>query len=151
MAREKGTLIFPYNLQVKRGAALDPRTVVNTKAELYRKETWPYDDDIVYLYNGLTVSVIEDGGLYLLVDAANYDQENSWKNILNNGSAISRYTHNQTEAASTWEITHNLGYYPFVQLYDSNGEQFLTDIKYVNENTIQVIMNVETSGVAILI
>ena len=39
MARNKGTFKFAATLEVQAANALDPRGVVNTKAELINKET----------------------------------------------------------------------------------------------------------------
>lgn len=82
MARNKGMFQFAANFEIKNSAALDPRMVVATKAELYNKETWPYDGDTAYLYNGLVVAVTEENELYMLIDAANYTAEASWKKIV---------------------------------------------------------------------
>lgn len=84
MAREKGNFKFAANLEVKKGAPLDPRVVVNTKAELLSKDTWPVDGDIVYLYNGLLVAVLEDdNNIYQLIDADNYSASDysAWKKV----------------------------------------------------------------------
>ena len=68
MARNKGNFIFAANFQVKMQEALDPRVVVSAKADLINKETWPYDGDTIYLYNGLIVGVAEEKSAYMLVD-----------------------------------------------------------------------------------
>lgn len=81
MARNKGMFQFAANFEIKNAAALDPRMVVATKAELYNKETWPYDGETAYLYNGLVVAVTEENELYMLIDAANFALESSWKKI----------------------------------------------------------------------
>lgn len=70
MARNKGTFQFAANFEVKAAAALDPRVMVATKAELIAKETWPYDGDTIYLYKGILVSVQEENAIYMLVDTA---------------------------------------------------------------------------------
>lgn len=81
MARSKGMFQFAANFEVKNAAALDPRMVVATKAELFNKETWPYDGETAYLYNGLVVAVTEENELYMLIDSANYAAEASWKKV----------------------------------------------------------------------
>ena len=70
MARNKGTFNFAANFQVKMQEALDPRVVVSAKADLINKETWPYDGDTIYLYNGLIVGVAEEHAAYMLIDIA---------------------------------------------------------------------------------
>ena len=56
MARNKGTFSYSANYEVKMQAALDPRVMVETKAELISKDTWPYDGNTIYLYKGILVS-----------------------------------------------------------------------------------------------
>ena len=68
MARNKGQFEFSANFQVKNAAPLDPRVAVDTKAELINKETWPYDGNTVYLYNGLLVAVNEEKAVYQLTN-----------------------------------------------------------------------------------
>ena len=67
MARNKGGFVFASNFEVKLKEALDPRVAVSAKADLINKETWPYDGDTVYLYNGLIVSAGSDG-VFRLID-----------------------------------------------------------------------------------
>lgn len=68
MARNKGTFKFVANFEVKLQGALDPRILVDNKSELINKETWPYDGDTIYVYNGLLVAVAADKAIYMLVD-----------------------------------------------------------------------------------
>lgn len=68
MARNKGTFQFAANFEVKLQGALDPRILVDNKSELINKETWPYDGDTIYVYNGLLVAVAADEAIYMLVD-----------------------------------------------------------------------------------
>ena len=68
MARNKGTFQFAANFEVKLQGALDPRILVDNKSELINKETWPYDGDTIYVYNGLLVAVAVDKAIYMLVD-----------------------------------------------------------------------------------
>lgn len=68
MARNKGTFQFAANFEVKLQGALDPRILVDNKSELINKETWPYDGDTIYVYNGLLVAVAADNAIYMLVD-----------------------------------------------------------------------------------
>lgn len=98
MARNKGMFQFAANFEIKNAAALDPRTVVATKAELYNKETWPYDGETAYLYNGLVVSVTEENELYMLIDSTNYNSESAWKKMSTNGSTV--IVENSLESAS---------------------------------------------------
>lgn len=97
MARNKGTFTFAANFQVKAAEALDPRVVVENKAELINKETWPYDGETLYLYNGLIVAVSADKSLYMLVDKtkALEGDYSGWKQL-------------DADAATVVEIIDNL-------------------------------------------
>lgn len=68
MGRFKGTFVSPSNYEVKMQAAFDPRILVEKKADLINKETFPYDGDTIYLYKGILVSVQEENAVYMLVD-----------------------------------------------------------------------------------
>lgn len=97
MARNKGTFQFAANFEVKLQGALDPRILVDNKSELINKETWPYDGDTIYVYNGLLVAVAADKAIYMLVDkdkilSADYS---GWKQM-------------DVAAAQTVEIINNL-------------------------------------------
>lgn len=70
MARNRGLFNFSANLEVKKNAPLDSRIVVDTLLELTETSTWADDENKVWLYNGIVVSVIENHGLYMLT---NYD------------------------------------------------------------------------------
>lgn len=105
MARNKGTFTFAANFQVKAAEALDPRVVVENKAELINKETWPYDGETLYLYNGLTVAVSADQSLYMLVDKtkALEGDYSGWKQLDADAAAvveiIDNLTSERTDAA----------------------------------------------------
>lgn len=83
MARNKGTFQFAANFEVKAAEALDPRIVVATKSELINKETWPSDGDTLYLYEGLLVSVADEGKIYMLTNVSNAlsADYSAWKEI----------------------------------------------------------------------
>lgn len=69
MARSKGTFQFAANFEVKAAAALDPRVAVNDKSELINKDTWPFDGDSLYVYDGMIVGVVSEQSLYMLIDS----------------------------------------------------------------------------------
>lgn len=83
MARNKGTFNFSSNFEVLTKAPLDARLVVDTKANLITPSIWEDIDSNVWLYKGITVSVVDDpsatnNGLYFLLDETNYTDYNSW-------------------------------------------------------------------------
>jgi hypothetical protein len=64
------------------------------------------------------------------------------------GGAV--YVHSQLAAASTWTITHALGIFPNVTVVDSLDRQMITDLDYLDANTIQVTLSAATAGKAYL-
>ena len=83
MARNKGTFKFAATLEVQAANALDPRGVVNTKAELINKETWPYEGETIYVYNCMQVAVVEEKAVYMLIDPSKILESDysGWKKI----------------------------------------------------------------------
>ena len=83
MARNKGTFKFAATLEVQAASALDPRGVVNTKAELINKETWPYEGETIYVYNCMQVAVVEEKAVYMLIDPSKILESDysGWKKI----------------------------------------------------------------------
>lgn len=62
------------------------------------------------------------------------------------GPAVGVYTHVQSSPASTWTITHNLGRYVNVEVYDSDGDSVPRDVVFVDLNTVTVRLLVDTAG-----
>jgi len=60
------------------------------------------------------------------------------------------YVHNQNNAASTWNVTHNLGKHPAVSIVLSTGQQGLADVQYINENQLTITLLSAKSGKAYL-
>lgn len=62
------------------------------------------------------------------------------------------YTHTQASAATTWVISHGLGYTPNVEVFVSNNgviETILpTEVKIVDANTVHVVFSVAQTGSA---
>lgn len=83
MAREKGTFNFSANLEVKKQGPLDARQSLITYTELTQAATWQDENGKMYLFDGLTVPVIngEEKQYYMLIDAAKYNLPASWKRI----------------------------------------------------------------------
>jgi hypothetical protein len=66
------------------------------------------------------------------------------------GSAPQAYTHDQGVPASTWTITHNLGYPPNVTILDSTGRVVEGDIAYPDANTVVLTFTASFGGKAYL-
>lgn len=111
MARNKGTFTFAANFQVKAAEALDPRVVVENKAELINKETWPYDGETLYLYNGLIVAVSADKSLYMLVDKAKALESDysGWKQLDAAAATSTEVIDNLDSESTTAALSANQG------------------------------------------
>jgi hypothetical protein len=66
------------------------------------------------------------------------------------GSGIAYFVYTQVSPAATWDIVHNLGYFPNVSIVDSGNNTLETDIHYVSANELQVLLSAATSGKAYL-
>ena len=60
------------------------------------------------------------------------------------------YTHNQLASASTWTITHNLGFFPSVTVIDSGNNTVIGNVTYISENQLSVSFNATFGGKAYL-
>lgn len=61
-----------------------------------------------------------------------------------------QYVHNQLVSASTWTITHNLGFFPAVTILDSGDHVVIGDVLYISENQLSVTFNATFGGKAYL-
>jgi hypothetical protein len=53
---------------------------------------------------------------------------------------------NQSLAASTWTVNHNLGYIPLTTLYTSGSVEFESEVVHNSVNQFQVLNNNPISG-----
>ncbi len=60
------------------------------------------------------------------------------------------YHHTQSNAASVWTITHNLGKKPSVEIIDSAGDNWFGIVTYVNNNQLTITFSSAFSGNAYL-
>ncbi len=60
------------------------------------------------------------------------------------------YIHYQTSPSNNWIINHNLTKYPSVTIVDSAGNVVIGDVKYIDNNTINVVFVGTFSGIAYL-
>jgi hypothetical protein len=56
----------------------------------------------------------------------------------------------QGTPASVWVVTHNLGLYPDVQVFDSSGDQVEGDVTHLSANELTVAFSAAFSGDAFL-
>ena len=60
------------------------------------------------------------------------------------------YVYLQTSPSVTWSITHNLGKYPSVSIVDSAGTFYLSDVKYIDKNSLTITFKAAFAGKAYL-
>ena len=58
------------------------------------------------------------------------------------------FRHIQGTPSTTWTVTHNLGKYPAVTLFDSSGREFKAQIDHVSDNQLTVTLGAALSGEA---
>lgn len=82
MSRIKGDFNVSNNYEVKRGAPLDARMLVKTRADLIDSSSW----SVTGIYDGMIVAVAKDpvednNGIYFLTKAAKINQLDAWLKI----------------------------------------------------------------------
>lgn len=87
MARDRGTFKVSASYEPQITAPFDARALVECKADLMLASTWQQTDGSIWIYDGMAVSVGRDvdannNGLYVLLDAANYTVDTSWKKLM---------------------------------------------------------------------
>ena len=114
------------------------------------------DKDIYGVFD--VTSIVEDvdnAGYYdialaFLSGNGNLELEEYYSLALFSGDKDKHYTHNQNNAASTWNVTHNLGKYPSVSVVLSTGQQGIADVQYINKNELTITLLAAQSGKAYL-
>lgn len=87
--RDRGTFNFSGNLEVKKDAPLEARSLVGSYADLTKPETWTDEEGGVWIYDGMNVTCKDrPGKIYQLSASADYTQEDSWI-LIGDTSAIS--------------------------------------------------------------
>lgn len=66
-----------------------------------------------------------------------------------NGSGSS-YFHTQGVPSNVWTIPHNLGFYPNVSAFDTQGDEIEGTQAYAGVNTVTITFSVPISGTAVL-
>jgi len=64
------------------------------------------------------------------------------------GGSSTGYVHNQATAATTWIVTHNLGYYPNVTVLDTVGNTVEGDITHLSVTQLRIIFSAAITGKA---
>lgn len=77
--RNRGTFNFSGNLEVKKDAPLEARSLVNSYADLVKPETWTDEQGGIWKYDCMLVSCKDrPGKVYQLSPGADYTKESSW-------------------------------------------------------------------------
>lgn len=77
--RDRGTFNFSGNLEVKKDAPLEARSLVNSYADLVKPETWTDEQGGIWKYDCMLVSCKDrPGKIYQLSTGADYTRESSW-------------------------------------------------------------------------
>ena len=58
------------------------------------------------------------------------------------------FVHTQSVSASTWTISHNLGFFPSVNVVDSGGTTVIGDVSYITENQVSISFSAAFGGKA---
>lgn len=77
--RDRGTFNFSGNLEVKKDAPLEARSLVSSYADLVKPETWTDEQGGIWKYDCMLVSCKDrPGKVYQLSPGADYTKESSW-------------------------------------------------------------------------
>lgn len=77
--RDRGTFNFSGNLEVKKDAPLEARSLVNSYADLVKPETWTDEQGGIWKYDCMLVSCKDrPGKVYQLSPGDDYTKESSW-------------------------------------------------------------------------
>lgn len=108
------------------------------------------------VYTTCEIQDYVDGGLIVLPpsDESTFEPEliivrNEVLNIVQE-LGWGSYVHNQPIPSATWNVAHNLGYFPNVTVVDSSKKGVIGDIQYVDENSLVLTFSGGFSGKAYL-
>lgn len=77
--RDRGTFNFSGNLEVKKDAPLEARSLVSSYADLVKPETWTDEQGGIWKYDCMLVSCKDrPGKVYQLSPGADYTKESNW-------------------------------------------------------------------------
>lgn len=62
------------------------------------------------------------------------------------GGGGSTYTHIQSTPLATWTVAHNLNRFPSITVVDNLGNQIYPDVRYIDNDIIQVTHSVPLTG-----
>lgn len=117
--RDRGTFNFSGNLEVKKDAPLEARSLVNSYADLVKPETWTDEQGGIWKYDCMLVSCKDrPGEVYQLQPGADYTKQSSWILIGDTSELNSKVQQfiNSKGAPNGLASLNESGIIPFAQL-----------------------------------
>jgi sulfite reductase alpha subunit-like flavoprotein len=91
---------------------------------------------------------VDSTGQFTFVSDELSEDEYTLIDVNTYGGGDKHYTHNQSSAQSTWNITHNLGKFPSLSVVDSSKNVVIGDVQYIDANSLSVTFTAAFSGKA---
>lgn len=136
------------SVDIDNGVSVETIALEENQAPLVVQISNLDNSSMVTSVNGKTGAVVID---YSDI-AANIDW--SATNGSSNGAPVNqvKFVYTQAEISNEWNITHNLGFFPNITILDNDVPPRIieADIRYLNSNSVKIIMNTAMSGVAYL-
>jgi hypothetical protein len=104
-----------------------------------------HDPGVAGPANVLTIGTVTTGAAAVTITGTAPSQTLNF--VLPTGGS---YIHNQGSASSTWNIIHNLGYYPSVTVVDNGDNVVVGDVSYISVNQVSVSFSASFGGKAYL-
>ena len=111
----------------------------NVRGEYSVTSSYNYEDDNNFIV--VDVTAVNTNGS--LTDEAYYVFSNT-----TTGVADKKFTHEQSSAAATWTITHNLDKQPAVSVVDSTDNVIICEVEYTSLNQVELRFSTPYSGKA---
>ena len=111
----------------------------NVRGEYFVTSSYNYEDDNNFIV--VDVTAVNTNGS--LTDEAYYVFSNT-----TTGVADKKFTHEQSSAAATWTITHNLEKEPAVSVVDSTDNVIICEVEYTSLNQVELRFSTPYSGKA---
>ena len=137
-----GSSVINYLLTLVGRSVLLARLDNTDNFGVYRLESLTVDSSDANLYNGVFTHIVSNGN----ITANKYYGFAVYPEI----SADKHFTFTQSSAATTWNITHNLGKFPSVSVVDSGNTIVYGDIVYTSENALTITFSAAFGGKAYL-
>lgn len=111
----------------------------NIRGEYFVTSSYDYEDDNNFIV--IDVTAVNTNGS--LTDEAYYVFSNTTTTV-----GDKKYAHEQSSAAATWTITHNLDKQPAVSVVDSTNNIIICEVEYTSLNQVELRFSTPYSGKA---